>query len=437
MTSPPKSGWEQVRQATTKEEREAIYRFRYTIYVEELKRQYGGVDHERRMLHDEADEDPKTIHLYVGTSNEVLGSMRVVRWRAGDVPDAIRERYSVDLLTGAERIAGCELGRLMVRPSARGRFIVPSLLRDSCAILTADHGTQLAFGSCRPGLLAFYQRLGFRPYAGRMIVDSEGFSVPMVIAYSNAAYLERLGAPMADPARQRFPDTPPELAALAAAFRQDDEAPFVTDPERVWLDMQSELMLGTSAAPALLTGLGSDVVRRLAAFGLVVDIPAGTLVTREGHVEREMFVILDGTFEAFSGDHVYSQMTRGDTFGEIAFFRDSGARSASVRAVTSGKLVVLRRSVLAELARVNPEDAHTLLFNLARILKSHRRHHGDARPHRRCGDERRCARRLPQAHAKGDGADPRRRPRSSRLRATGGNFAIRAFGRGVRVRRDR
>ena len=44
---------EQVHEAKTPEAREAIYRFRYTVYVEELGRELGGADHDRKRVCDE------------------------------------------------------------------------------------------------------------------------------------------------------------------------------------------------------------------------------------------------------------------------------------------------------------------------------------------------------------------------------------------------
>ena len=40
---------EKVFVATSQEELEAIWRFRYEVYVEELKRDYPGVDHDRQV----------------------------------------------------------------------------------------------------------------------------------------------------------------------------------------------------------------------------------------------------------------------------------------------------------------------------------------------------------------------------------------------------
>ena len=55
-------------------------------------------------------------------------------------------------------------------------------------------------------------------------------------------------------------------------------------------------------------------------------------------------------------------------FGEIAFFRREGRRSASVRALEPSRIATLRRSWLDDLGHKNPAAAQAILFNLARVL---------------------------------------------------------------------
>ena len=47
-----------VRRATSPEEREAIYRFRHSVLVDELKRVVPGVDSRKKQVRDEEDEAP-------------------------------------------------------------------------------------------------------------------------------------------------------------------------------------------------------------------------------------------------------------------------------------------------------------------------------------------------------------------------------------------
>src|SRR5262245_7892074 len=107
------SGLETVRIATTAAEREAIYRFRYSVYIEELKYNYDA-DHERKWLKQPEDEKPYTRLLYAGTPEDVKGSVRVRAWRPGAVPREVYDAISLELFPGIERLGVAHVGRLMI-----------------------------------------------------------------------------------------------------------------------------------------------------------------------------------------------------------------------------------------------------------------------------------------------------------------------------------
>ena len=97
-------------------------------------------------------------------------------------------------------------------------------------------------------------------------------------------------------------------------------------------------------------------------------MPAGTEVIEAGLVERDLYVILDGVFEIhLDGQHL-STLSRGELFGEVAFFRQSGQRSASVRALTRGRLLVVRQRFLERLRTSHPDEAFAMMSALAGLL---------------------------------------------------------------------
>src|SRR5665213_76010 len=75
-----------VKRAATAAEREAVYRFRYRIYVDELGREIGGVDHAGRRVCDDEDERPHSHHFYVGTPERIEGIVRLRVWEPGAMP---------------------------------------------------------------------------------------------------------------------------------------------------------------------------------------------------------------------------------------------------------------------------------------------------------------------------------------------------------------
>lgn len=361
---------EPVHLAATAAEREAIYRLRYEIYVEEHRYEFAEVDHAQRMVRDADDEAPCATHLYVGEASRPTASLRIRAWGPGEVPATMAELLSLDLFPGIEKLTVAEVGRFIIRPSARGKLIMPAFAAPLYAHMAGEKKVDLAFLYCRPGLVKYYRRIGGRPYCGRPIQTEVGAMVPMVVVLSDRAYLKDVGAIQAGMVKKYFgPGKRPPLDTQPFA-RLLEQAPrsVVVDPSEVWLEMQREMLARPEAPPPLLEALGESAMKRLAAAGFVLEVPAGALLFHEGASERELYVVVEGTFEAFSGDRVFSRMGRGDSFGEVAFFRESGTRSASVRAVTPGRILAIRRSFLEELGRSDPEAASRLLFNLGRIL---------------------------------------------------------------------
>ena len=113
--------------ATTQPEREAIYRFRYRIYVEELHRELGGVDHEKRMVTDAEDDKAYSHHFYAGSIDDIEGSVRLRVWAPGEMPPAFSKKLSMHLF-GPAQARLRTLVRLRVRVSQASAPVSPSAL---------------------------------------------------------------------------------------------------------------------------------------------------------------------------------------------------------------------------------------------------------------------------------------------------------------------
>lgn len=363
---------ENVHLAKTREELDAIYRFRYTIYFDELGREIGGVDHERKMVTDADDEKESSYHLYIGALDALVGTVRVQVWEPGQVPESDYKISSMDMFPGIDRMTVGEMGRFMIRRTQRGKLILPSMARGVYEFLVSKKNLDLAFLYCRPGLVNPYRRLGARPYGGRLVDLPEGLEIPLVMVASDYQYFKAMKSPLAPYVKKHFGNSgdkrpPLDTSAFEYLF-EDDALPIVTDSEKVWEEMQTSFLDAEENLPSFLENLPDRVVRKLADQGYIMNTPEGMLLTREGHSEREMYVVLEGVYDILIGDKVIRQVGKGDVIGEVAFFHKSGQRSASVKAVREGRIVTLRRKFLDDLAGSDPKAAQAMLFNLARIL---------------------------------------------------------------------
>lgn len=361
---------ETVKRATTPEEREAIYRFRYTVYVEELGRVLGGADHTKKTVTDPDDEKDFSVHLYTGTPDELTGSVRLRCWEPGGVPQSDFQLLSMDDFPDIKTSRVAELGRLMIRPTLRGKLILPSLARATYEHLAGEFRGDLAFCYCAPGLVHHYRKLGFRPYSGRIVDTVDGIHVAMVCVLSDGIYLKEQGSPVAALAKTYYTRARRDADMRRYESVLDvEQVPIEMDGDRVWGQVQDAFVQADSQTKTFLEMLPAPAHALLKEHGMVLDLTKDTLVTKEGYGERELFIILDGAFEvlAKNGRRV-AVLGKGDLFGEVAFFRESGKRSASIKALSDGRVLSIRRRALDELIAKKPEIAAPILFQLGRIM---------------------------------------------------------------------
>lgn len=362
---------ERVSLAHSRWERQAIYGLRYKVYVEELaKKNPSNVDHERQWIKDPEDEKPGSVLLYSGSIPNLSGTLRLTTWEPGHIPAEVVERYSLELFPDYQNLTICEAARLVVRANFRGKLILPALARACYETVCRKQNVHLAFLYCAPGLVRIYRRLGFRPYAGRLVSTKDGIRVPLLMIPSDLRYFREVNSPLTCLARELFGsggvkplDIKPYLHLLQA-----DAAQYQLDAESVWTSLETDFLQRDRTKSTFLQDLAPADLKLLSSKGFILDVAAGETVTREDLVEKEVFLILDGSFEAMVGHRRLAILNKGDVFGEEAFFLESGRRTTTIRSLSPGRVIVLRRRFIQEIGKTNPALEASILFNLGRVM---------------------------------------------------------------------
>jgi uncharacterized membrane protein len=103
-------------------------------------------------------------------------------------------------------------------------------------------------------------------------------------------------------------------------------------------------------------------------------VPAGTVIFNRGDPGDRLFVVAEGTVEAYlPAEHgtprvVLRRLGPGDHFGELAVL-DGGLRTASVRAVSEVRLFTLGRPEFLEAVLASPQGSRVLVEALAQQLR--------------------------------------------------------------------
>ncbi len=356
-----------IRPAETDRDRDAVYRLRYRVYVQEMNR-YGSIaDHETQRL---VEPDDARSRLYLaGDGEEAVGTMRLT-W-GGDGPFGERHVAQYDLEPFLAEVPPEQIiigERFMVSKPWRGGELIFRLFRTYLKFVN-EKRIQLIFGDCEPHLLNLYQGLGFRTYTRKNVNSPEtGYLIPLVMIPHHLDYMRAIASPLGQVlkdfgAEARVPDCVPRLLAQGSAVLSQRLVP----GETYFRDVRSTLSLAESNV-LLFDGLGEGQVQRCLGKSSVIECRKGDRLIKKGNVAQNMFVVLSGTLEVRDGDTVVAFSGAGDIVGEMAFLLES-PRTLDVYAATDDvRVLSLSESVVKKMIQEDPASAATVLLNLSKML---------------------------------------------------------------------
>jgi hypothetical protein len=352
----------------TEDERRAVYRFRYDVYVEEMGRYRGTADHEKRLLIEPEDETSRIF--YAAEDGQVVGTSRF-SW-GGDAPFSPRqiEQYRLAPFLAELPLEAMVVGeRGMVAPRLRGTDLFRDMGRATQRFVR-EWRIQLAFGACEPHLLSLYLGRGARTYSNRNINSPEaGYLIPIVWVTEDIEYLKRIGSSEAEFVTDfgedaRIPACVDRLITNTGSVMSHR----LTSPGAYWGKIQGALSELAKNQLSALDGLTEDEAVRCLGKSNIIECSAGDRVLKKDGIGRNMFVVLDGTLEARDGETLLRVMSRGDVFGEMAFLLER-PRSADVYAATDDvRVLSLSEGTLRRLIGSDPEFTAHLLLNISKIL---------------------------------------------------------------------
>jgi Cyclic nucleotide-binding domain len=357
-----------IHQAESEAEKQAVYRFRYDVYVEEMGRYGAAADHASRRLVEP--EDATARIFYAAERDGTVVATSRFSW-GGDAPFSERliEHYQLAPFLAEmapERIAVGERG--MVVPRLRGSELFRQLGQFSRHFIS-ENRIELIFGACEPHLLSLYVGQGCRTFSKKNVNSKEaGFLIPIVTVVEDVEYLRRIGSPSAATAKDwgadaRIPDCVDRLITKGGNVISQR----LTASGAFWGEIHGALERLGQARVAPFDGLSQEQAQRSLAKSNIIECAAGDRVLKKGGVARNMFVVLDGTLEVRDGDTLVRILSAGDVFGEMAFLLEQ-PRAADVYAATDARILSLSEGTLRQLIESDPDVAAHLLLNVSKML---------------------------------------------------------------------
>lgn len=353
--------------AESDEEKEAVYRLRYDVYVQEMGRFGATADHAKRWLADA--EDATGRIYYAAEGGRVIATSRF-SW-GGDAPFSARLIDGYQLAPflaemAPERIAVGE--RAMVVPELRGSELFRQLGRFSSEFIR-NNRIELIFGACEPHLVSLYVGQGCRTFSKKNINSREtGFLIPIVTVVEDVAYLRRIGSPSAATAKDwgadaRIPDCVDRLITNGGNVISQR----LTASGAYWGEIHGAFERLEETRVGAFDGLSEEQAQRCLGKSNILACAAGDRVLKKGGVARNMFVVLGGALEVRDGETLVRILSPGDVFGEMAFLLEQ-PRAADVYAATEARILSLSEGTLRQLIGSDPDVAAQLLLNVSKML---------------------------------------------------------------------
>jgi CRP-like cAMP-binding protein len=120
----------------------------------------------------------------------------------------------------------------------------------------------------------------------------------------------------------------------------------------------------------LFGGLSKHELGELAKATEDLEVEEGRVLTREGDLGREFFVIVEGDVSVTQDGNEIRRLGPGDFFGEIALIYENARRTATVIALSPLRFFVLTRQSFRSLLEHQPEIEEKVMAALEERLTS-------------------------------------------------------------------
>lgn len=181
----------QIRLAISQADRNAVYQFRYEVYVKEMRRIQKYANHKLGVV-----EEPLDRTGYVLIAEEAGHVVGTARFNVGVDENfgLYEELYQLRAFEPFYPFSLSVTTKLMVAPEYR-RSLLPRQLSVCCYVHGLRLGTAFDFIDCNAPLVPFFSKLGYRQVFPAVPHPEYGNVVPMVLAMYDRDYLKHVGSP--------------------------------------------------------------------------------------------------------------------------------------------------------------------------------------------------------------------------------------------------
>ena len=343
--------------ATTKEEKERIYKLRYSIYVEELGRKLRCIDHASQMVKDELDELDCTEHFYHEENNQIVAALRATTFRPHQMTQDFKDKYYLNDYSWVDNYTWCEFTYAVVSKNLRSKLFYAKFLLSISREITKK--VQFILASCKPYLIRRYLLLGCNLYSKHLISANDGIQIPIIwLVDSNVS--QKISSPF------RI------ITSKANDKIHKDHVNSITQVKTSVILEKKDILLDIESMKSKIPKLNflkNFIFEYLIdhdCFIISVDQPMK--IVHSDMNDKTIYLILEGEVNLHLNNYLI-KLEPGSLIGEFSYFEhdsNSGKHEVDVEC-SQAKLLVIHKSALHELYKDHPKE-YIYFLNLA--LKS-------------------------------------------------------------------
>lgn len=350
--------------AVTPEEKQAIYRFRYRIYANEISYHGTGIDHERQLLYDEMDE--WAILLYTTSNTEIIGTLRINIGSINDFPLELAQSLQMSqfqkFMQNSTRQSFAYVSKGMIASSYRGSGVHFILAQKSYEFFQ-ENRVQFGFLICNHYLIPFHEHHGYQRY-GQSFTDSVvGLVAPLALLVEDVHHLRAVHSPFVAMAQRKTNKQVSnwfhaEFPEAAKAINSQ-----LISKSALWTLLSARLGSAPHRFIPLLNGLSAAQAKLfLHTCGIIVSYRAQEQIMTRGDRCHEVTILLSGAVTTVENADD-PPVLPGRHFGGVGLVERTGY-PISMQTTTDSELLLLTHKAFPKFSRQHPEIAAKIVQNL-------------------------------------------------------------------------
>ncbi len=354
--------------ATTLSEKEAIYRLRYQIYVEEMSMNLTSVDHNNTFLYDELDN--WSILLYAKAGLQLIGTIRINIGQLSEFPSDLAQFLSLNIFQkfyeetdSPGQFAYCS--KLMVSPYYRNTAALYLLTARAYEIGCSK--VQFCFGVCNIHLLRLYEQIGWRRLGQTFTAPGyDGILIPLFLLMDDIAHLRAVRSPLYRLACKRIrlnARTGEWVKSKIPELSINIHSQLISE-DQLWRLLQKKFQHDPTQIVDILKGLSVESARKFVhCCGIIIKFKPGDYITLRGTTSHTLNILIIGKLFPFSNKVDSDNVLPGQSFG-ISGLVGNPKDLADISAVTDTEILSISRLSFEKFRKIHEAAANKILHNI-------------------------------------------------------------------------